>query len=105
MQKNEFLQREAMIYHNVYQEILQATDYFCKHNGIDMVMRFSGDPVDVQNPDSVLAPTSTSRSFGIRSRPGHHRRYLAGSEPPGGRSARPGSRLRRRSPSVPFYRS
>ena len=30
LQKNEFLQREAKIYHNVYQEILQATDYFCQ---------------------------------------------------------------------------
>ena len=55
MQKNEFLQREATIYHNVYQEILQATDYYAKQNSIDMVLRFNGDPVDVQRPDSVLA--------------------------------------------------
>ncbi len=54
LQKNEFLQREATIYHNVYQEILQATDYYCKQNSIDMVLRFNGDPVDVQRPDSVL---------------------------------------------------
>jgi Skp family chaperone for outer membrane proteins len=53
-QKNEFLQREAAIYHNVYQEIWQATDYFSRQNGIDMVLRFNGDPVDVQRPDSVL---------------------------------------------------
>lgn len=54
LQKNEFLQREATIYHNVYQEILQATDYYAKQNNIDMVLRFNGDPVDVQRPDSVL---------------------------------------------------
>ena len=54
LQKNEFLQREAKIYHNVYQEIWQATDYFCKQNGIDMVLRFNGEPVDVERPDSVL---------------------------------------------------
>ena len=53
--KNEFLQREAKIYHNVYQEIWQATDYYCKQNGIDMVLRFNGDPVDVERPDSVLS--------------------------------------------------
>ena len=53
-QKNDFLQREAMIYHNVYQEIWQATDYFCRQNGIDIVLRFNGEPVDVQRPDSVL---------------------------------------------------
>jgi Skp family chaperone for outer membrane proteins len=55
LQKNEFLQREAKIYHNVYQEIWQATDYYCKQNGVDMVLRFNGDPVDVERPDSVLS--------------------------------------------------
>jgi Skp family chaperone for outer membrane proteins len=54
LQKNEFLQREAKIYHAVYQEILQATDYFCKQNRIDMVLRFNGEKVDVERPDSVL---------------------------------------------------
>jgi Skp family chaperone for outer membrane proteins len=54
LQKNEFLQREAKIYHNVYQEIWQATDYFCKQNRIDMVLRFNGEAVDVDRPDSVL---------------------------------------------------
>jgi Skp family chaperone for outer membrane proteins len=54
LQKNEFLQREAKIYHSVYQEIWQATDYFCKQNRIDMVLRFNGEQVDVDRPDSVL---------------------------------------------------
>ena len=53
-EKSEFLQRESIIYHTVYQEILQATDYFCQQRGIDMVLRFNGEPVDVQRPDSVL---------------------------------------------------
>ncbi len=54
LQKNDFLQREAKIYNSVYQEIWQATDYFCKQNRIDMVLRFNGEPVDVERPDSVL---------------------------------------------------
>jgi Skp family chaperone for outer membrane proteins len=54
LQKNDFLQREAKIYHNVYQEIWQVTDYFCKTNRIDMVLRFNGEAVDVDRPDSVL---------------------------------------------------
>jgi Skp family chaperone for outer membrane proteins len=54
LQKGDFLQREAKIYHNVYQEIWQAADYYTKQNGIDMVLRFNGDPVDVERPDSVL---------------------------------------------------
>jgi Skp family chaperone for outer membrane proteins len=53
-QKSEFLQRESMIYHSVYQEILHTTDYFCKEHGIDMVLRFNGEPVDIQRPESVL---------------------------------------------------
>lgn len=54
LQKNEFLQREAKIYHNVYQELWQVTDYVCKTNRIDMVLRFNGEAVDVERPDSVL---------------------------------------------------
>jgi Skp family chaperone for outer membrane proteins len=55
LQKNEFLQREAKIYHNVYQEIFQATNYYAKQNGYDIVLRFNGDQVDAERPDSVLS--------------------------------------------------
>jgi len=54
LQRKEFLQREARIYYNVYQEILQELSYYCPRHGIDIVLRFSGDPVDVERPDSVL---------------------------------------------------
>jgi Skp family chaperone for outer membrane proteins len=54
-QKSDFLQREAKIYNAVYQEIWQVTDYYCKQNGIGMVMKFNGDPADVDRPDTVLA--------------------------------------------------
>ncbi len=53
--KAKFLQREAEIYYGVYQEIYQATNYFCTQNGFDMVLRFSSEEADVQRPDSVLA--------------------------------------------------
>jgi Skp family chaperone for outer membrane proteins len=55
LQRKDFLQREAKIYHSIYQEIAQEVDYYCKSNGIDMVLRFNGDPVDVDKPDSVLS--------------------------------------------------
>jgi outer membrane protein len=54
LQKNEFLQKEAKIYHSVYNEILQATDYFCKQNRVDIVLKFNNDKVDAERPDSVL---------------------------------------------------
>jgi Skp family chaperone for outer membrane proteins len=54
-QKNDFVQREAQIYNNVYQEILARTDYFCRQTGIDMVLRFNGEKVDINQPNSVLS--------------------------------------------------
>jgi Skp family chaperone for outer membrane proteins len=55
LQKNQFLQQEAKIYHNVYQEVLQVTDDYCKRNSIDMVLRFNGDNPDVDKPETILA--------------------------------------------------
>ena len=55
LRKNEFLQNEASIYFTVYQEILQATDYYCQQNGIDLVVRFSSEQVKPQQPESILA--------------------------------------------------
>jgi Skp family chaperone for outer membrane proteins len=55
IRRKDFLQREAKIYQIVYQEIVQEVDYFCAANGIDLVLRFNGDPVDADKPDSVLA--------------------------------------------------
>jgi Skp family chaperone for outer membrane proteins len=53
-QKNDFVQREAQLYNNVYQEILERTDYFCRQAAIDVVLRFSGEKPDVNQPQSVL---------------------------------------------------
>jgi Skp family chaperone for outer membrane proteins len=55
LQRKTFLEREAKIYHNVYQEIAQQVDYYCTNKGIGIVLRFNGDPVDVNKPDSVLS--------------------------------------------------
>ncbi len=55
LQRNDFLQREAKIYYNVYQEIWQATDYFARQHNIDMVLRFNGGQVDSAKPDEVLS--------------------------------------------------
>ncbi len=55
LQRKEFLNREAKIYNNVYQEIEQEVGYYCANRGIDMVLRFNGDEVDVDKPDSVLS--------------------------------------------------
>jgi Skp family chaperone for outer membrane proteins len=55
LQRKDFLARESKIYFTVYKEIEQEVDYYCQNKGIDMVLRFNGDPVDVDKPDSVLS--------------------------------------------------
>lgn len=54
LQKDEFLQREAKTYYNVYQEIHQEVDYYAAANGITMVLRFNGDPADLGRPETVI---------------------------------------------------
>ena len=54
-QKREFLQREAKIYHNVYQEIQQEANYYCAAKGVAVVLRLTREPAEVDDPNSVLA--------------------------------------------------
>jgi outer membrane protein len=54
LQKKEFLQREAKIYHTVYQEILQEVSYYAAVNGISMVLKFNGDQADPNQPEEVI---------------------------------------------------
>jgi Skp family chaperone for outer membrane proteins len=54
-QRREFLMREAKAYNDTYKEIEDEVNYFCQANGIVMVYRFTGDPVDENNPDSILS--------------------------------------------------
>lgn len=54
LQQKEFLQQEAKIYYTVYQEIIQEVGYYAKQHGINLVLRFNGDPVEVDEPQSVL---------------------------------------------------
>ena len=54
LQRKNFLQMESKIYHTVYQEVLQEVDYYCKANGIAMVLRFNGESPNGDNPQDVL---------------------------------------------------
>ena len=48
--------RVAKIYHTAYTEIIQEVNYYCARNGIAMVLRFNGDPVDTgAQPQEILA--------------------------------------------------
>lgn len=54
IQKKEFFQKEAKIYYDVYQEVLAAVRSYAQQNGITLVLRFSSDPADAGDPQSVL---------------------------------------------------
>ena len=49
------MQRRGADLQHAYQEILERTDYFCQQTGIDMVLRFNGEKVDLNQPESVLS--------------------------------------------------
>jgi Skp family chaperone for outer membrane proteins len=54
-QRREFLMREAKAYNDTYREIEYAVDEFCQAQGVLLVLRFMGDPIDEANPESILA--------------------------------------------------
>jgi outer membrane protein len=54
LQKRDFLQRESKIYNTIYEEMMQEVEYYAANNGVAMVLRFNGDPVDTQKPEDVL---------------------------------------------------
>jgi Skp family chaperone for outer membrane proteins len=60
LQKKEFIEREAKIYYNVYQEVLDAVQYFSQQNRISLVLRFNGDPVTEADPQEILKQLNKS---------------------------------------------
>jgi hypothetical protein len=55
LKKKEFIEQEARVRYNAYQEILAHVARFCDRNGIQLVLRFSGDEMDPNNAQSVQA--------------------------------------------------
>ena len=60
LQRKEFLQKEAKIYHMVYSEIQQEVEYFAGRYNISAVLRFSNDQANVEQPDEVLRDINKS---------------------------------------------
>jgi len=54
LQRRNFQQRQAKIYLSVYKEVQDQASLVCSQYGYDIVLRFNGDPVDAENPQSVL---------------------------------------------------
>ena len=55
IKEKEFGERESKIYLTAYQEVSNAVKVYAERNGISLVLRFSGAPVDQNNRDAVRA--------------------------------------------------
>lgn len=49
----ELFEQEAQIHYDVYQEVQQHVARFCQSYGIQLVIRFSRQPIDASKPDEV----------------------------------------------------
>ncbi len=54
LQKKDFMDREAQVYMQVYSQIERAVAQFARENGIAVVHRFDGDPVDNSDRNRIL---------------------------------------------------
>ncbi len=54
MKRKEFLEREAKVYYQVYEHVAAAIREFADQNGIELVLRYSGEAMDPANRQSVL---------------------------------------------------
>lgn len=61
LDKKDFLDREAKIYHRVYGEVEQAVTAFARQNRIAVVLRFDGEPVDPKETDRTRIMAHLSR--------------------------------------------
>jgi len=54
MQKKDFMEREARIYFNTYNQITETVSTFAQRHSITLVLRYNSNPIDPQNRQSVL---------------------------------------------------
>jgi Skp family chaperone for outer membrane proteins len=52
--RRDFLEREAKVYYQTYNEVSAAVKYFAQQNNIGMVLRFNGDQIDPQQREDVM---------------------------------------------------
>jgi Skp family chaperone for outer membrane proteins len=52
--RRDFLEREAKIYFATYNRVSEVVKYVAQQNGIGMVLRFNGDPIDPQQREDVM---------------------------------------------------
>ena len=54
IQKRNFMEQEAKIYLSIYREVLDHVKYHSERNGISLVLRFNGDPLEGEDLQGVM---------------------------------------------------
>lgn len=54
LQKKTLMEREAKIYFTIYQEVIYEVKSYCSRNGIRLVLRFDGEPMNQDDPQQVV---------------------------------------------------
>lgn len=52
--RKDFLQREAKLYYDTYQEVTNHVASFARQNNINLVLRFASEPIEAEDRASVL---------------------------------------------------
>jgi Skp family chaperone for outer membrane proteins len=52
--QKEFLEREAKVYYNIYQEVERAVSDFAARNRIGLVLRYSNEPMDPAKRETIM---------------------------------------------------
>lgn len=52
--RRDFLEKEAQVYYQTYQEVSNAVQYYAQQHNIGLVLRFNGDAIDPNNREDIL---------------------------------------------------
>lgn len=55
LKRKEFMEQEAKLYYNVYDEVTRVVARFANEYGISLVLRYNSEPIDPTDRTSVLA--------------------------------------------------
>ncbi len=53
LERKRFIEREAQLAYNVYKQVLDEVTHYCRQHGIRMVLRFNGEPLDMNKPEHI----------------------------------------------------
>ncbi|HEX4130980.1 MAG TPA: OmpH family outer membrane protein [Pirellulales bacterium] len=54
IQKRNFVEQQAKMYLSVYRELCDEVKAYCDSAGVNLVIRFNGDPADTNDPDEIF---------------------------------------------------